>query len=135
MLTDWRTCDTITRTAIERIESFDAAQRCAESGDRRCYVITNPVSHGIRRWAAQRYRRREDDAMFVRQEHRINSDDIGRHAFTRTRDWRQWLEDGKFGQPQLTRRGCDGGLRRRGSLAWNGLGPRTRYRNSPCCPT
>jgi hypothetical protein len=40
--------------------------------------------------------------MFVRQEHRIDLDDIGRYAFTGTRDWRQWLEDGKFGQPQLT---------------------------------
>jgi len=31
--------------------------------------------------------------MFVRQEHRIDLDDIGRYAFTGTRDWRQWLED------------------------------------------
>src|SRR5262245_43520922 len=117
MLTDWRTSDTITRTAIERIETFDAAQRCAESGDRWRYVVTNPLSHGIRSRAAQCCRRRQDDAMFVRQEHCIDSDDIGRHAFTRTCDWRQRFEGGKPGQPQLTRRRRDGALWRRGSLA------------------
>jgi hypothetical protein len=52
MLTDLRTSDTITRAASERIETLDSAQRCAESGDRWRYVITNPLSHGIRRWAA-----------------------------------------------------------------------------------
>jgi hypothetical protein len=122
MLTDLRTSDTITRAAIERIKTFDAAQRCAESGDRWRYVITNPLCNGIRHWAAQCYWRREDDSLFVRYEHRIDFDDIRRYAFTGTRDWRQWLEDSKFGQPQLTRRGWDGGLRRRGSLAWNDLG-------------
>jgi hypothetical protein len=117
MLTELRTSDTIARTAIERIETFDAAQGCAESGDRWCHVAGYPLCHSLRHGTAQYYRRRQGDAMFVRQEHRIDFDDIGRRAFARTRDWRRWLEDGKFGQPQLTRRGCDGGLRCRGLLA------------------
>src|SRR5262249_24754781 len=124
MLTDLRTSDAITRTAIERIKTFDAAQRCAESGDRWRHVITNPLCHGIRHWAAQCYWRREDGAMFVRQEHRIDLDDIGRYAFTGTRDWRQWLEDGKFGQPQLTG----------GSLARNELRARAREWDANCWP-
>ena len=47
MLTDLRTRDTVTRTAIERIDTFDAAQRCAESGDRWRHVIGYPSRHSF----------------------------------------------------------------------------------------
>jgi hypothetical protein len=66
--------------------------------------------------------------MFVWQEHRINCNDIGGCAFAGTRDWRQWLEDRKFCQPQLANRGRG----RRGSLVSNYLRSLTRQWNRFC---
>src|SRR5262245_46148933 len=112
MLADFRPRDAVARTAIERIESFDAAQRCAEIGDCWRHVMTDPSCDRIRHWAPEFYRRREGHATFVGQEHRIDFDHIGRYALTGACDWRQRLEDGESGQPLLTRRGRQVRLRR-----------------------
>jgi hypothetical protein len=98
MLANLCASDTIARAAVERIESLDAAQRRAERSDRRRHVARYPLRDSLCHWAAQRCRRREDDAMFVRQENRIDCDDIGRQAFAGTRDWRRWLEDAQDGR-------------------------------------
>src|SRR5215469_13588953 len=139
MLADFLPRDAVARTAIERLERFDAAQGCAELGDRWRYVITDPSCDRIGRWAPECYRRREGHAAFVGQEHRIEFDHIGRYALTGARDWRQRLEDGESGQPLLTRRRRAVRLRRRELLATKDLGSRARHRDSggfpnwPCC--
>jgi hypothetical protein len=128
MLADLRTGDAIARTAVERIEIFDPPQQGAGSSDRWCHVIGDPLCHGLGHRAAQGCRRREGDAMPVRQEHGIDLDDIGCHALPRTRDGRRWLEGDQLGQPQLARRA--GGFRCGGLLAWDNRRSFARQWNS-----
>ena len=70
--------------ARKRLKSFNAAQRHAQRIERRRYIIADPVRDYLCHRTLQRYHRREDRPMIVRQDHCIDIDDIGCCAFART---------------------------------------------------
>ena len=86
------------------------AQRHPQRIERRRYIIADPVRYYLCHRTLQRYHRREDHPMIVRQDHCIDIDDIGCCAFARTGNRRHRFEFSNFGKPQLAGRTFEFGL-------------------------
>src|ERR1700722_13851569 len=101
VLAELGTADPIEAAAPKRLESFNAAQRLTKRIERRRYIIADPVRDYLCHRTLQRYHRREDRPMIVRQDHCIDTDDIGCCAFAGTGNRRQTFEFSNFGKLQL----------------------------------
>ena len=112
VLAELGTTDPIERAAPKRLESFNAAQRHTQRIERRRYIIADPVRYYLCHRTLQRYHRREDHPMIVRQDHCIDINDIGCCAFAGTGNRRHRFEFGNFRKLRLAGRTFGFDLRR-----------------------